>query len=133
MRSDGIWHSELVRVLADLRHHDTLVIADAGLPVPGTVPTIEIGWRRGEPRTTAVLAAVLDELVVERATLAREVRDPDLAEVFGRVLDDVPVDSISHEDLKRAVGSARAVVRTGDDIPYANVILHAGVPFGATP
>jgi D-ribose pyranase len=130
MRADGLWHADLVRLLMDLRHHDAVVIADAGLPVAATVPTIDLGWRRGEPRVPDVLRAVIAELVVERVTLAKELRDGRRADYLDAALGRVPVDWVSHEDLKAIAGEARAVVRTGDDTPFANAVLHAGVPFG---
>lgn len=130
MRADGIWHADLVRLLLDLRHHDTVVIADAGLPVPGDVPVVDLGWRRGDPRVLDVLGAVLGELVVERASLAKELQDAASRTALTSALDTVPIDWISHEELKAVTGVARAVVRTGDDTPFANVVLHAGVPFG---
>ena len=34
MLKTGILHPQLARVLAELRHKDTLVIGDAGLPIP---------------------------------------------------------------------------------------------------
>lgn len=126
MRANGLWHAELVRLLLDLRHHDTVVLADAGLPVPDGVPVVDLGWRRGEPRVRDLLAAVLDELVVERATLAKELDGGELRTALAAV----PVELVSHDELKAMTGEARAVVRTGDDTPYANVVLHAGVPFG---
>lgn len=36
---------------------------------------------------------------------------------------------IDHEDLKEMVAGAAFVVRTGETTPYANAILHCGVPF----
>lgn len=126
MRANGLWHAELVRLLLDLRHHDTVVLADAGLPVPDAIPVVDLGWRRGEPRVRDLLAAVLDELVVERATLAKELDGGELRTALAAV----PVELVSHDELKAMIGEARAVVRTGDDTPYANVVLHAGVPFG---
>ena len=33
MLKTGIFHPQLARVLAELRHMDTLVIGDAGLPI----------------------------------------------------------------------------------------------------
>jgi D-ribose pyranase len=36
---------------------------------------------------------------------------------------------ISHEAFKTEVAHARAVIRTGEATPYANVILRCGVPF----
>lgn len=130
MRRDGLWHAELVRVILSARHHDTIVIADAGLPVPAHVPTIDLGWRRGEPRVLPVLGAVLDEMVVEAATIAEEANDPELLAALEGELGTIPVSRTTHEELKDSCARARAVVRTGDDTPFANVVLHAGVPFG---
>lgn len=132
MRQDGLWHAGLVSLILSLRHHDTLVIADAGLPVPHDVPVIDLGWRRREPRLIPVLAAVLDELVVERAMIASEATDEHFLLELRTHLQQVPVEQISHESVKARCGHARGVVRTGEDTPYANVILHAGVPFDRT-
>lgn len=131
MRTHGLWHAELVALLVSLRHTDTLVIADAGLPVPDGVRTVDLGWRRREPRVLPVLDAVLSELVVERATVAAEADRRFVAGVRER-LAAVPVEPTPHETLKACCAAARAVVRTGEDMPYANVILHAGVPFQPT-
>jgi D-ribose pyranase len=130
VRADGLWHAELVRLLLDLRHHDAVVIADAGLPVPATVPVVDLGWRRGDPRVPDVLSAVLTELVVERACLAKELSDARCRTQLETALAPTPVEWISHEELKAVTRDARAVVRTGDDTPFVNVVLHAGVPFG---
>lgn len=129
MRSDGLWHEGLVQLIVSMRHHDTLVIADAGLPVPQHVQTIDLGWSRREPRLLPVLNAVLTELVVERATIADEAEDDQLLDGFRSELGTIPIDRTSHATLIAECANARAVVRTGEDTPYANVILHAGVPF----
>lgn len=129
MRPDGLWHGGLVQLIVSMRHHDTIVIADAGLPVPQHVPTIDLGWSRRQPRLLPVLDAVLTELVVERATIATEAEDSQLLDGFHSKLGDIPVDRIAHDDFVAECAHARAVVRTGEDTPYANVILHAGVPF----
>jgi D-ribose pyranase len=129
MRRDGLWHAELLTLVVSLRHTDTLIVADAGLPVPAGVPVVDLGWRRGEPALLPLLDALLAELVVERAEIAKEADGAFLDGVRER-LRDVPVELISHEDLKAACATARAVVRTGEATPYANIVLHAGVPFG---
>lgn len=129
MRTAGLWHAELVGLIVSMRHRDTLVIADAGSPVPGQVPTVDLGWARGEPRLLPVLDAVAGELVVERATVTAEADGRFVAEAAAR-LGEMPIDAITHEEFKARCAGARAVVRTGEDLPYANVMLHAGVPFG---
>jgi D-ribose pyranase len=130
MRVNGLWHGELVELIVSMRHHDALVICDAGLPVSSDVRTIDLGWRRGEPRLLPVLGSVLGELVVERATIAEEAQDQGFLAGLGEQLGAAPVDRVPHEEFKARCAAARAVVRTGEDTPYANVMLHAGVPFG---
>lgn len=72
MLKGGIFHPQLARVLAELRHMDTIVIGDAGLPIPKGVERIDLGWRPGDPKYLDVLEEVLKVLVVERATFAKE-------------------------------------------------------------
>lgn len=128
MRADGLWHPRLLSLLAAAGHGDLVVIADAGLPVPPGVEVIDLVWRRGEPRLLPVLDAVLGDLVVERAGMAAELRDPVIRQGLADLLGGPPT-TMSHDDFKRLTGTARVVVRTGEVTPYANVVLHAGVPF----
>ena len=129
MRENGLWHPRLAELVTAMGHTDILVLADAGLPVPSGVETIDLVWRRGQPPLIPVLDAVLGELVVERATIADEAKDPVFLGSLDRTIKDIPVVRTSHAELKRRCRHARAVVRTGEDTPYANVILHAGVAF----
>jgi D-ribose pyranase len=129
MRAGGLWHPRLAGLVAALGHTETLVLADAGLPVPPGVETIDLVWARGEPRLLPVLRTVLAELVVESASIAAELGTGSWAEELRNVLADRPVKEIPHEDLKQACAGARAIVRTGEDTAYANVVLHGGVAF----
>jgi D-ribose pyranase len=130
MNRGRLIHPELLAVIAAMGHTDSIVIADAGLPIPESVPRIDLAFTRGHPTFLEVLEAVAGELVVERATLAVEIRgqSPDLHE---RALPLLPekVEYLPHEDFKRLTREAKAVVRTGETTPYGNVILHGGVDF----
>ena len=44
MLKTGILHPQLARVLAELRHKDTIIIGDAGLPIPNGVERVDLGW-----------------------------------------------------------------------------------------
>jgi D-ribose pyranase len=125
-------------VVASLGHGDLLVVADAGLPIPPGVERIDLAFAPGKPAFLDVLEAVLSEVEVERATVAAEVRTSSPAgfrERLEATLLALPkvrargIEVVPHEDLKRLTRGARAVVRTGEFTPYANVILHAGVVF----
>ena len=129
MRESGLWHPRLCDLVTGMGHTQTLVIADAGLPVPRGVETIDLLWWRGQPPLIPVLEAVLGEFVVERATIADEAKDEEFLTSLERVVAEIPIVRTSHDSLKQHCRDARAVVRTGEATPYANVILHAGVPF----
>ena len=129
MRDSGLWHPRLAQVVVALGHGDLLVIADPGLPIPAGVETIDLVWSRGEPALVPVLRAIVGELVVEHATIAGELADEKLLRDLEDQLRDTPYSTVPHAQLKAVVGSARVVVRTGEDTPYANVVLRAGVPF----
>ena len=129
MRHSGLWHPRISALVTAMGHGETLVVADPGLPVPPGVEVIDLVFARGEPGFMAVLRPILAELVVEAATLAEELADAKLIEDVRTHLGDVQLDWVTHAQLKAATASARAVVRTGEDTPYANIVLRAGVPF----
>lgn len=129
MRQDGLWHPRLCALVAAMGHADTLVVADAGLPVPAGVESIDLVWTRGEPRLMPVLNCLLAELVVEQATIANETTRTELTGRMRGAVGESNIVYVTHDELKAQSASARAIVRTGEDTPYVNVILRAGVPF----
>jgi D-ribose pyranase len=131
MKKTTLLQSDLSHIIATLGHMDTLVIADAGLPIPAGTRRIDLALTQGVPGATQTLKVVLDEMKVERVILAEEVKDRNprfLADVQ-ELLPGVPVEFVSHMELKTRTAQARAVVRTGEFSPYANVILVSGVVF----
>jgi D-ribose pyranase len=131
MKKTTLLQSDLSYIIATLGHLDTLVIADAGLPIPAETVRIDLALTQGVPGAVQTLKVVLEEMKVEKVILAQEVKDRNprfLADVQ-ELLPGVPVEFVSHSDLKTRTASARAVVRTGEFAPYANVILISGVVF----
>ena len=126
----GILNARLAGALARLGHTHQVVIADAGLPLPYGVPgctVVDLALVAGIPRFEQVLDAVLDVIVVERAEAALESQLQPSHEWVTRRIDNLTL--ISHEDLKARLPQTQLVVRTGESTPFANVILHCGVPF----
>ena len=132
MQKIGILNSDIAKVLADLGHTDTIVIGDCGLPVPAGVPKIDLALKPGTPSFLDVLTEVLKYMEVEKIHIASEMESKNPAtwtenagaflKVRNRFLSD-------HEAFKAAAKTAKAVIRTGEITPYANIILHAGVIF----
>ncbi|KGP90253.1 ribose ABC transporter [Pontibacillus chungwhensis BH030062] len=128
MKRNGILNSHIAKVLADLGHTDTIVVADAGLPIPEGVPKIDLSLQQGVPRFLDVVALLKEEMVVEKTTVANEMEQNEEVHIgFKGYFDEV--EYISHESLKQQLKNAKAVIRTGEVTPYANCILHAGVTF----
>jgi len=128
MKKQGLIHPDLVRVLAQLGHLDELLICDAGFPIPPDVERIDLAYRLGSPGFADVVEAVAAEVVVESAVVADET-DDELVGWLRSVTGAHAIERVSHEDLKRRSAGTRAAVRTGEDTPYANVILVLGVAF----
>ena len=124
MRKSGLLNPALTSAVARLGHTDTFVIADCGLPIPHDVPVIDLTLTFGVPTFADTLAALLEEVVIEAATIA-DTTPPEVRSL----LPSVPLTEVSHDNLKREVARASFVVRTGSTTPFANVILRSGVPF----
>lgn len=132
-------NSEISYVISKLGHTDGLVIADSGLPIPDNVKRIDLAVTRNVPGFLEVLDAVLDEQRVEEIVIATEIKEasPQMYKrILERILDikeeenvEIKINEIPHEDFKEMTKKSKAIIRTGEFTPYANVILKSGVVF----
>jgi D-ribose pyranase len=131
MKDRGLLHPQLARVVTELGHGDLLGIGDAGLPLPLGVERVDLAVVRGVPSFLEVARAVLAEVRVERLVFAEESRSacPELLDAVTALAPEATVEWVTHDELKARSRSARAVVRTGEFTPYANVLLVSGVDF----
>lgn len=129
MKRSGILNRHLAGAVAELGHGDGVLICDVGMPIPPGPRVVDLAFRAGVPSFAEVLEGLLDELVVEGATAAEEVREAN-PEASRLLISRLPgLTHVSHEELKALTASARLVVRTGEARPYANVLLRCGVFF----
>lgn len=139
MRKAVLLNAPIARAVALMGHTDTLCIADAGLPVPPAVERIDLAVTKGLPGFLDVLAATTGELFVEKATIASELAESQpgfherlrahLVELERQQGNRIAVETVPHAEFKARTAGCRAIVRTGEVTPYANIILHAGVTF----
>ena len=131
MKKTGLLNQPLSAAIAGLGHLDSLVVADAGLPIPPETKRIDLVVSAGAPPFLDVLRAILSEMQVQSAIVATELNahSPAMHAAMLELLGGSPIEAVSHEQFKRHTASARAVVRTGEFTPYTNVILVAGVLF----
>jgi D-ribose pyranase len=131
MKKTGILNQPISAVIAGLGHTDTVVIADAGLPIPDGPVRIDLALAERIPSFLKTLEVVLTEMQVEKAIVSNEMIEvsADLHAAIKKRLGDIPIETASHENFKEQTRSAKAVIRTGEFTPYANIILVAGVVF----
>lgn len=131
MKKNGVLNSEIAKVLARMGHTDYIVISDCGLPIPDETKRIDLALSKGVPSFSEVLTTILDDFVVEKAILALEIKtnNGELLKEIERSCQLNNVEYVTHEEFKILTKRAKAVIRTGECSPYANIILHSGVIF----
>ncbi len=128
MKRGGILHPDLSHLLASTGHTDYFTVCDRGFPVPLGPERIDLALVDDLPTVLDVLRAVHAEWSIDRLLITHEMLEvsPARVEELRALLPDVPLEPVSHLELKRLAAAARAAVRTGDTTPYANVIVVSG-------
>ncbi len=131
MRKNGILNESILRLIGSLGHTDRFVVCDAGLPIDKNVERIDLAVTKGVVRFMEVLKPLMEEIVVEKIILAEEIvkRSPDMYRQIRELAGSIPIEMVSHEEFKKLSKETKAVIRTGEITPYANVILQSGVNF----
>ena len=139
MKKGMLLNSNVASVIAKLGHTDHITLGDAGLPIPASAERIDLAVTQGLPDFMSVLRVVTQEMQVEKAILAQEISkiNPQMEKAILAHLHEleaaqgnhIEVIYCSHEHFKQRTHESKAVIRTGECSPYANVILCSGVTF----
>ncbi len=128
MLNNGILNPTLRSLLARVRHTNTLVIADRGFPFWPQIETVDLSLIDDIPTVQQVLDAVLREWKAGQAWMAEEFRAANGAERVRQVeetLRGTPLVFEPHVALKLRVPGAIGLIRTGDTLQYANIVLES--------
>ncbi|WP_039054916.1 D-ribose pyranase [Enterobacter sp. Bisph1] len=139
MKKGRVLNADISSVISRLGHTDTLVVCDAGLPVPCNTQRIDMALTQGVPSFMQVVEVVTAEMQVESAIIASEIKqhNPQLHETLLKHLEQlqkhqgntIDVRYVTHEQFKIKTADSHAVIRSGECSPFANIILCAGVTF----
>jgi D-ribose pyranase len=79
-----------------------------------------------------VLNEMKKDLKVERIVLAEEIKtqNPDMNRKILELFSGCEMAYIPHTEFKKQTADSKAVIRTGEATPYANVILQSACIFG---
>lgn len=135
MKKQGILNSDISRVLSYLGHTDTIAIGDCGLPIPEETERIDLSVTFGVPSFMDVLKAVSDDMAIEKIVLAEEIKEQNpevlhqIEALFAEKETGFKTEFVPHTELKNRTKECKAVIRTGETTPYANIILQAACIF----
>lgn len=127
---DAVLNAELSQAIASLGHTDILMVTDAGYPIPDDAWRIDLAVSRGVPSLFDVLELVHAEVIPEVIRYAADVPEmnPELDEFLRELYDGsgAEVTTIPHEEVLDYGDEAKAIVRTGDFVPWGNVVIQCG-------
>ncbi len=129
MLTTKILNPHLLSLLARVRHTNSLVIADRGFPLWPQIETVDISLTDNVPTVLQVLAAIRAHFHPAAACMAQEFLDHNDASTraaFAQAMEGIPVTHEPHPEFKKRVPAAIGLIRTGDTVQYANVILISG-------
>ncbi|NLJ38661.1 MAG: D-ribose pyranase [Candidatus Atribacteria bacterium] len=147
MKTQGILHNDLAKLVSRLGHGDMLAITDRGFPFPRHQYTecIDVSVGRNLPHVVDVLEIILQELEIEKVIIANETKtmSPSIYDKFKSILSKkknkgnaIIEENIPHVEFKNLVlngalegKEVKGFVKTGEFTPYANIILVSGVDF----
>lgn len=131
MIKGNLLNSEILNVLSKMGHTDQITVADAGLPIPDQVKRIDLALKKGVPGFLETVALLKEYMTIEKIVLAEEIttHNPTVYASLLESFPDIEVEWLSHEAFKKLTHSSKAIIRTGECTPYANVILQSGVDF----
>lgn len=139
MKKSTLINSELSYVVATLGHTDEVTVCDAGLPIPDETQRIDLALIPGVPTFIQTVQALLSEMQIEGVVMAEEFKQvsPEHHSALIRLIQNeealcgkaITIRYVPHEAFKIHTKKSKAVIRTGECTPYANVIFQAGVVF----
>ena len=130
MKRGTILNAELNHAIACMGHGETMIVCDAGFPIPRGVWRIDLAVIADLPDLETVLTAIAGDYIAEKVSYADTLpafNAPLLATVK-RLFPDADHTMIPHEMiLGEMAAKAKVIVRTGAFDPWGNIILGSGV------
>ena len=131
MRKGKLLNSEIISVLSRMGHTDQITIADAGLPISNDVKRIDLALIKNIPGFIETVKAIQEDMIIEKIIIAVEIKEHNeiVLKSLKELFKGIEIEYVDHENFKEKTKTSKAVVRTGECTPYANVILQSGVDF----
>ena len=129
MLNTRILNPQLLSLLARVRHTNSVVIADRGFPFWPEIETIDVSVMNDVPTVLQVLSAIRPDFNAAQAFMAWEFLEQNTEttrNAFADALAGIEIKHERHVEFKKRVPGAIGLIRTGETIQYANMILISG-------
>ncbi len=126
MITKGILNPQILDLIARVRHTNTLVISDRGFPYWPMIETVDISLVDDIPTVLQVFEALKANFIIGQIFMAAEFNANNSSEIRQKFTDSrgtIPIAFEPHIEFKLRVPHAIGLIRTGDTIQYANMIL----------
>ena len=128
MLKTGILNPHILSLLASVRHTNTIVISDRGFPFWPEIETVDISLCDDIPTVLDVVRALRPNFAIGKAWMAQEFLRANTKGTrtrFVTALKGAELNFEPHVEFKKRVPHAIGLIRTGDTIHYANMILES--------
>jgi D-ribose pyranase len=125
----GILNPNINSLVSRVRHNNLLVIADRGFTFYPQVEIVDISLVDDVPTVLQVFNAIKLNFDICKIYMADEFKLENTAKVqesYSKAIGSIPVTFEPSVDMKKRVPRAIGIIRTGDTIQYANMILVSG-------
>ena len=128
MIKTGLLNPQILYLLARIRHTNTLVIADRGFPYWPMIETVDISLVDDIPTVLQVFDGIKSNFNIGQIYMAAQFLENNSRSTIDRLaisINKIPITYEPHNDFKLRVPHAIGLIRTGDSIQYANMIIES--------
>ena len=129
MLRTGILNPKINSLVARVRHNNFLVIADRGFTYYPQVEIVDISLVDDIPTVLQVFNAIKSNFDICEIYMANEFKLENTTEVqqsYSKAVGSISVTFEPSVNMKKRVPRSVGIIRTGDTIQYANMILVSG-------
>ncbi len=130
MKKGAILNKRLNTAIADMGHGDTLILCDAGFPIPTEEQRVDLAITQDLPSVIQILELLYGDFIYERVIVAEEqklynpIHFKRVCELSARCA----VELAPHTDIiGKYRDQAKYFIRTGGLEPWGNIVLVSGI------
>ena len=126
MLKTGLHNAQINSLLCRMRHTNEIVIANRSFPFWPMIETVDISLVDDIPTVLQVLNAITPDCSFDQIFMAKEflaANTEKTKQEFSAAFGQIPVNYEPDIDFQKRIPNTIGLIRTGDTIQYANVIL----------